>query len=161
MSENNTKLKAVVHCVGECTADGALGSCEYGCLRCGVCMMACPASAISYPEGRRAAQVDRERCIGCGNCVLACPKELISLKPRKNTIKILCKNEDAGKVARGICKTSCIACGICAKNCPVGAIRIEKNRAIIDSRKCVSCGMCATKCPRKVIRDVNGIITTW
>lgn len=159
MSDN--KLKAVVHCLGECSADGNLGSCTYGCLRCGVCMAACPASAISYPAGRRAAQVDRDRCIGCGNCVQACPQEIISLKPRRGTIKILCSNQDAGKIARGVCPTSCIGCGICAKACPVGAITIKNNRAVMDARKCVSCGMCATKCPRKVIRDVNGVITTW
>lgn len=158
---NEKKMKAVVHCFGECPTGTDLGGCKDGCLRCGKCIDACEIGAIYFPEDRRAAKVRYTVCTGCGKCVGECPQKLISLKPKKNKIKMLCNNHDPGKIAKELCKTSCIGCGICAKNCPVGAIRMDKNRAIVSAGKCISCGMCAIKCPRKVIRDVNGILTSW
>jgi len=38
--------------------------------------------------------------------------------------------------------SKCIACKMCLSPCPVGAIRMEKGKAVIDPAKCVSCGIC-------------------
>jgi len=37
----------------------------------------------------------------------------------------------------------CIGCRLCVKNCPVGAISMQKGKAVIDVNKCIQCGICA------------------
>ena len=41
----------------------------------------------------------------------------------------------------------CVGCGKCVKNCQVQAIRIEGNKAKIDTRKCQNCQGCINICP--------------
>ena len=54
------------------------------CVACGVCMKACPRSAISIYRGCYAV-VDAEKCVGCGLCSKACPAGCISIKERGET----------------------------------------------------------------------------
>ena len=54
------------------------------CVACGVCMKACPRSAISIYRGCYAV-VDEEKCVGCGLCGKACPAGCISSRERSET----------------------------------------------------------------------------
>lgn len=45
----------------------------------------------------------------------------------------------------------CESCKKCLEICPVGAIRFEKDKAVIDSRKCILCSCCLEICPHKAI----------
>ena len=51
------------------------------CVACGVCMKACPKSAISIYRGCYAT-VDESKCVGCGLCAKACPAGCIEAKER-------------------------------------------------------------------------------
>ena len=53
------------------------------CVACGVCMKACPRSAISIHQGCYAL-VEAEKCVGCGLCAKACPAGCIVVKERSN-----------------------------------------------------------------------------
>ncbi|MBA7524227.1 Ion-translocating oxidoreductase complex subunit B [subsurface metagenome] len=48
-----------------------------------------------------------------------------------------------------ILKERCIGCGRCLVFCPMQAIKIQEDKAIIDTKKCIECGVChrASKCP--------------
>jgi formate hydrogenlyase subunit 6/NADH:ubiquinone oxidoreductase subunit I len=51
----------------------------------------------------------------------------------------------------------CIACGVCEESCPLGAISLQDQKALIESRipsfneKCVGCNLCSVVCPTKAI----------
>ena len=65
-----TDFEDMDHCGSQCSSCGA-------CRDCGICVAACPQTAISRvgPEGGREYEyiVDPDRCIGCGFCAGACP----------------------------------------------------------------------------------------
>lgn len=48
-----------------------------------------------------------------------------------------------------ILEERCVGCGTCLVFCPMRAIKIQENKAVIDTEKCVECGVCqrASKCP--------------
>ncbi len=48
----------------------------------------------------------------------------------------------------------CEGCGACVEVCDQGAIRIEKDKAVIDNHKCVLCAYCAKACPMFCIKVV-------
>lgn len=52
------------------------------CVACGVCIKACPKSAISVYRGCYAT-VDDAKCVGCGICTKACPVGCIEAKERE------------------------------------------------------------------------------
>jgi len=41
----------------------------------------------------------------------------------------------------------CIGCAECKKVCPAGAIRLERNKSVIDVSKCIGCASCLAACP--------------
>ena len=51
------------------------------CAACGVCLKACPKTAIAIYKGCY-AQVDDRKCVGCGLCAKACPAGCIAITER-------------------------------------------------------------------------------
>lgn len=51
------------------------------CVACGVCVKACPQSAISIYRGCYGV-ADGDKCVGCGLCAKACPAGCIMVKER-------------------------------------------------------------------------------
>ena len=51
------------------------------CVACGVCIKACPKSAISIYKGCYAV-ADEAKCVGCGLCAKACPAGCIEARER-------------------------------------------------------------------------------
>ena len=45
----------------------------------------------------------------------------------------------------------CTGCGQCVEICPVTAIKIEKEKAVINKSECVDCGNCVDECPNGAI----------
>lgn len=161
-------MTAVVHCNGDCNATeqqfdfngvqsckavkrfyGGNGMCKYGCIGLGDCMNVCEYNAIKINDGL--AKVNPSLCQACGQCVNICPNSLISIKPKSNTVDVLCSSADNGKATKSACSNGCIGCKICEKKCPNGAIKVENFHAIIDYDKCTSCGLCKSACPVKAI----------
>jgi len=49
-------------------------------------------------------------------------------------------------MAAKVDKKKCTGCGACIDICPVQAIKIEKEKAVIND-DCVECGACLNECP--------------
>ena len=47
-------------------------------------------------------------------------------------------------------KKNCSGCGKCVEVCPVSAIKIEKEKAVVND-DCVECGACVGDCPNGAI----------
>jgi uncharacterized protein (DUF362 family) len=45
----------------------------------------------------------------------------------------------------------CVKCMKCEKLCPVQAIRLEKNKVVVDREKCISCFCCCEMCEYKAV----------
>lgn len=41
----------------------------------------------------------------------------------------------------------CTGCSSCVEICPVGAIKIKKEKAVVNKSECVECGNCVDECP--------------
>ncbi|MHA1695443.1 MAG: 4Fe-4S binding protein [Candidatus Helarchaeota archaeon] len=50
---------------------------------------------------------------------------------------------------------NCIACGTCVEKCPMEAIKLDDEKAVIDSKRCIGCGVCAHFCPEEAINIVR------
>ena len=44
----------------------------------------------------------------------------------------------------------CSGCGTCVMDCPLGAVRLKRKKAVIDTR-CTECGACRRVCPEEAI----------
>lgn len=53
-------------------------------------------------------------------------------------------------MAAKVDKEKCTGCGACVEVCPVNAIKIEKDKAVIND-ECVECGVCVNECPNEAI----------
>lgn len=161
-------MTAVVHCNGDCNATepqfnfngvqsckavkrfyGGSGTCKYGCIGLGDCAEVCEYNAVKIKDGL--AKINPSLCQACGQCVSVCPNHLISIKPKSNTVDVLCSSAANGKATKLACSNGCIGCKICEKKCPNGAIKVENFHASIDYDKCTSCGLCKSACPVKAI----------
>lgn len=49
------------------------------CVRCGLCVKACPALALTLPDGARRPALDAGRCISCCCCHEVCPRDAIRM----------------------------------------------------------------------------------
>ena len=149
------EYKGVQDCVAAMQLQGGPKGCKHGCLGFGTCVKNCPFDAMTMSE-HGLPIIDKEKCTGCGKCESVCPKHVMELVPvGKVHVAVNCNSKDKGAIARKLCKVACIGCGICAKNCAYGAIKIENNLAVVDSKICVSeCSeaTCVLKCPTGAIK---------
>jgi ferredoxin len=168
---------AILRCNGSCEFrpktnifDGALScaiaaslysgdtGCQYGCLGCGDCVVACDFDAIHMNPVTGLPEVVDEKCVACGACVKACPKTLIELRkkaPKDRKIYVACRNQDTGGIARKSCAGACIGCGKCEKECKYDAITMGNNLAFIDADKCKLCRKCVSVCPTNSIVELT------
>ena len=76
---------------------------EKDCIRCGRCIKACPAGALSFDEGKLAA--DRAACLRCGACVKACCTGALYTKSKEydteELMKELAKDKDYYELSGG------------------------------------------------------------
>ncbi|MFA6631014.1 MAG: 4Fe-4S binding protein, partial [Kiritimatiellia bacterium] len=49
------------------------------CVRCGLCVKACPVQALSLPAGAPVPLLNGQRCISCSCCHEICPKDAIRM----------------------------------------------------------------------------------
>ncbi|MDR2601989.1 MAG: RnfABCDGE type electron transport complex subunit B [Spirochaetaceae bacterium] len=54
-------------------------TCKTGCIKCGICVKKCPASALTLNNG--IPETDYSKCTSCGVCVEACPQKVLRLLP--------------------------------------------------------------------------------
>lgn len=133
-------------------------ACQYGCLGCGDCVVACRFDAMEMDEVTKLPVINDDKCVACGACVKACPRNIIELrkKSRKDRkIYVSCVNKDKGGPARKACTVACIGCGKCVKICAYEAITLNDNLAFIDSDKCKMCRKCVAECPTGAIIELN------
>ncbi len=129
-------------------ASGMVGGpkkCPYACVGLGDCVAVCPFGALTVENGL--ARVDQSKCTACGLCASICPRHSIQIRPRNESVTVLCQNADSGRQAREECMKACIGCKRCVKECKVDAIAVENGFAKIDAEKCTHCGDCAKVCP--------------
>ncbi|MCB2340001.1 RnfABCDGE type electron transport complex subunit B [Clostridium estertheticum] len=148
------EYKGVQDCVAASLLQGGPKGCQYGCLGFGTCVNNCPFDAMTMGDNGLPI-IDEVKCTGCGKCKSVCPKKVIDLVSPGIHVAINCNSKDKGAVARKLCTIACIGCGICVKNCSHGAIKIENNLAVVDSKICMaecSEATCTHKCPTGAIK---------
>lgn len=145
--------QGMASCTGAKSFFNGNNACSYGCIGLGDCVRVCQFDSIGVIDG--VARVDRDKCVACGACVKECPQKIISLVPKKSQVFVVCMSKDKGADTRKACSNGCIACGLCVKECKFDAIRVEDNKAVIDTEKCKNCGMCMRVCPTGAINSYN------
>jgi len=125
------------------------------CENCKNCIEFCPTGAITikdksiieaadnttypYLEDKKYPYIEEKLCIGCGFCANLCINDSITLKRILGPIivtKTLSINQDA-----------CVQCMLCEENCPAEAIKLEKDKVVLNDSKCIKCNVCSSKCP--------------
>ena len=53
---------------------------ENVCIKCGLCVHACPRKIVSKEDGA-CPDIGADKCIGCGACQAACPVKAIKIYP--------------------------------------------------------------------------------
>lgn len=51
---------------------------DEGCIKCGICVRACPTDAIVWESKQSDPVIKKNECIVCGKCEEKCPQEIIS-----------------------------------------------------------------------------------
>lgn len=103
------------------------------CIGCGLCVPACPHSAIELDTPSVYA-IDLPSCVGCGACQEQCSHDAIEGDRQEYEIT-----------------SACNGCGKCVPPCPHDAIKIVGKMAVIDQEKCQKCGECFKACRRGAI----------
>jgi energy-converting hydrogenase A subunit P len=112
------------------------------CIRCGLCVEACPNGVLSsgrvlesmfYDNTRLVftfrIDVDHDRCMGCGNCAVACPvNKVIDAEMghgghASTDGLLLIVREGKSKVLH---LEKCTGCKTCEEHCPTEAIRVAR-----------------------------------
>ncbi|SDE73500.1 RnfABCDGE type electron transport complex subunit B [Sporomusa acidovorans] len=155
------EYQGVQDCVAANLLFGGPKSCKYGCLGLGTCVKACPFGAMTMSEDGLPV-IDPDKCTGCGKCETLCPKSVITMMPIGAHVRVNCNSHDKGAVAKKACSSACIGCTLCMKECPHGAIKMDKNLAVVDAKVCMEkCTnpVCLAKCPTKAIKQaVLGVV---
>lgn len=124
------------------------------CTRCKACIEACPHEVI-FPLSSRlgtevlgtpALSLANKACMLCEDypCVSACEPKALSQGEEETALPML--------ATISINAETCLPfqgpeCGVCAGVCPVpGAIRLELERPVVDTKVCVGCGQCRQAC---------------
>ena len=112
------------------------------CIRCGLCVEACPNGVLNsgrvlesmfYDNTRLVfsfrIDVDPDRCMGCGNCAVACPvNKVIDAEMghggHASTDGLLLTVRD-GK-SKVLHLEKCTGCKTCEEHCPTEAIRVAR-----------------------------------
>lgn len=155
------EYQGVQDCVAANLLFGGPKSCKYGCLGLGTCVKGCPFGAMTMSEDGLPV-IDPDKCTGCGKCETLCPKSVIAMMPIGAHVRVNCNSHDKGAVAKKACSSACIGCTLCMKECPHGAIKMDKNLAVVDAKVCMEkCTnpVCLAKCPTKAIKQaVLGVV---
>ncbi len=146
------EYEGIRDCAAAKLVQGGPKGCKFGCIGFGNCVRACPFGALSMGEDGL-PKVDKAVCTGCGKCVSTCPQSVLVLQSFEAPVQVDCSSHDKGAVARKLCKNACIGCGMCMRSCTHGAIRLDRNLAVVDTAVCASCEdpACLEKCPTKAI----------
>lgn len=75
------------------------------CVKCGQCIVACPAEALSFVK--EVITVDTERCVGCGQCVAACDYGCLNIPWSQPSMSV---QERVAEYAFGAVKNKRIFC---------------------------------------------------
>ena len=51
------------------------------CILCGMCVKACPASALDVDRDAKTWSINRYRCVQCASCTRVCPKSCLRMEP--------------------------------------------------------------------------------
>ncbi len=148
------------------------------CVGCGICVYACPVSAVELQPVHDIAlgvdmppvMIDHTKCVYCGICFSLCPLnafrfELDGFSVEKSMTPVWL----AGKISK---TDKCVNCSICQKVCPTGAVeRVVKLRrediplrnegvkgyVKVDEEKCTLCGKCVEFCSAFVAVEGEGL----
>ncbi len=155
------KYKGIPDCGAAVYSQDVAKRCKYGCVGLGSCVAACVFDAIQVsPTG--IPVVDAVKCTACGKCVAACPRDLIELHPVSREVYVYCKSQDAGVIARKICKKACIACRICVKAAATDenpdAVRLEGNLAVVATQTYTAKSEYGAKCPTDSYAEGRNVI---
>lgn len=124
------------------------------CTRCGACVSACPATAITrLPEmsglatGTPVLRPNEMACVMCADmpCAAACPTEALSV-PEGGWLDVR-MGVAVVDVERCLPYRD-VTCGVCARVCPVGAQALSLDvagRPTVGAA-CTGCGACVTAC---------------
>lgn len=145
-------------CAAAAMLRGGTEVCAHSCLGYGDCVEACPFGAMEIKDNM--VVVNRSKCTGCGNCTTACPRGILELTPQRARTAVFCNTRDKLRAVSEVCGVGCIKCGKCIKSCPAKAIRLDKDRIVIDNGLCSSYGSdcneaCVEACSRHILRPVN------